>query len=100
MHNLVFCFTEHFASSYNCQNIINQCQIITFLTFKSDNVAKSRKDLKEILFQINKRYIYYHLTFHLVQLLSTFSLFQVGIEGKCEWIIGEGGGGGGRKRVC
>ena len=48
MHNLVFCVTEHFACSYYCQAIINQCQIITFLILKSDNMAKLRIELKSI----------------------------------------------------
>ena len=39
----------------------NQCQIITFLTLKTDNIAKLRIELKSILLEIpsnkNKRYI-------------------------------------------
>ena len=50
-HDLVFCFTEHFACNYNCQGIINQCHIITYLTLKSDNIAKSRTELKDSMTQ-------------------------------------------------
>ena len=32
--------------------LINQCQIITFLILKSDNIENSRIDLKGIIFQV------------------------------------------------
>ena len=32
---------------------LNQCQIITFLTLKTDNIAKQRIDLKSILLEIH-----------------------------------------------
>ena len=32
--------------------LINQCQIITFLIFKSDNIENSRIDLKGIILQV------------------------------------------------
>ena len=32
--------------------LINQCQIITFLIFKSDNIENSRIELKGILLQV------------------------------------------------
>ena len=49
-YDLMFQVNPLPSISYYCQSIINQCQIITFLILKSDNIAKSRKDLKEILF--------------------------------------------------
>ena len=52
------------------RSLINQCQIITFLILKSDNIKKSRIDLKGIILQVpsNQSYIYYYFTLHLVHL--------------------------------
>ena len=35
-----------------CASAPNQCQIITFLTLKTDNIAKLRVELKRILLEI------------------------------------------------
>ena len=52
--------------------LINQCQIITFLILKSDNIENSRIDLKGIIFQVPSNQIKVTLTiilpFNLVQL--------------------------------
>ena len=77
MHNLVFCFTEHFACSYYCQ-----CKIITFLTLNSDNIAKPRISLKGILLTMPANKIK-DTSFNLGDLL-----FHIEVEGKCGWIIG------------
>ena len=76
-----------------------QCQIITFLILKSDNISKSRIDLKKYFYQIkNKRYIYNHLTLPLgtFVIYIYFLLFHVKIEEKKMWVDywGEGGGKG------
>ena len=77
--------------------LINQCQIITFLILKSDNIENSRTELKGIVLQVRSNQIKVTfiiiLPFNLVH-LSFFFLFHIEIEGKCGWIIGEGGGGG------
>ena len=52
MRSLFFCFTEHFACSYYCQGKIDQCQIISFLILKFDNISKLRIELKGILLRI------------------------------------------------
>ena len=66
--------------------LINQCQIITFLILKSDNIENSRIELKEVVLPVPSNQI--KVTFIII--LS--NLFHVEIEGKCGWIIGEGGG--------
>ena len=73
--------------------LINQCQIITFLILKSDNIENSRIELKGIVLpvpsnQIKVTFIII-LPFNLVHLLVF--LFHIEIEGKCGWIIGEEG---------
>ena len=62
--------------------LINQCQIITFLILKSDNIENSRIELKHLL-------LFYPSTWYICH----FFLFHIEIEGKCGWIIGGGGGG-------
>ena len=41
-------FRRHVPTKF----LINQCQIITFLILKSDNIEKSRKELKGIVLQV------------------------------------------------
>ena len=78
--------------------LINQCQIITFLILKSDNIENSRIELKGIVLQVRSNQI--KVTFIIILPFSTwyichFFLFHIEIEGKCGWIIGGGGGGKG-----
>ena len=78
--------------------LIHQCQIITFLILKSDNIENSRIELKGIVLQVRSNQI--KVTFTKLFYPSTwyichFFLFHIEIEGKCGWIIGGGGGGGG-----
>ena len=77
--------------------LINQCQIITFLILKSDNIENSRIELKGIVLQVRSNQIKVTfiiiLPFNLVHL--SFFLFHIEIEGKCGWIIRGGG-----QRVC
>ena len=70
----------------------DQCQIIIFLTLKTDNIAKLRIELKSILLEIpsNKIKGTYILNWYICDLVL---LFHIDIEGKCGWIIGRGGGG-------
>ena len=75
--------------------LINQCQIITFLILKSDNIENSRIELKGIVLpvpsnQIKVTFIII-LPFNLEQYICDFFLFHIDIEGKCGWIIGGGG---------
>ena len=87
--------------------LINQCQIITFLILKSDNIANSRIKLKGIVLPVPSNQI--KVTFIIIFLstwyICDFFLFHIEIEGKCGWIIGGpkgmlpssqiiGGGGG------
>ena len=78
--------------------LINQCQIITFLILKSDNIENSRIDLKGKILQVHvpsnqiKVTFIIILPFNLVHLW--FFLFHIEIEGKYGWIIGGG------QRVC
>ena len=77
------------------QSVPNNYISHTFLTLKTDNIAKLRIELKSILLEtpsnkIKGTYIY---KCKLVLLWSSFYFFT-GIEGKCGWII-EGGGGKG-----
>ena len=78
--------------------LINQCQIITFLILKSDNIENSRIDLKGIILQVTSNQIKVTfiiiLSFNLVH-LCFFFLFHIEIEGKYWWIIG-----GGEQRLC
>ena len=76
--------------------IINQCQIISFLILKSDEIENSRIELKETLLQVPSNQIKVTfiiiLPFNLVHLW--FFLFHIEIEEKCGWIIGGRGGKG------
>ena len=79
--------------------LINQCQIITFLILKSDNIENSRIKLKGIVLQVRSNQV--KVTFIIILpfnlYICHFFLFRREIEGKCGWIIGGGGGGGGGK---
>ena len=70
--------------------LINQCQIITFLILKSDNIENSRIELKGIVLQVPSNQIKVTfiiiLPFNLVHLW--LFLFHIEIEGKCGRIIG------------
>ena len=92
--------SRSFRRHVHTRFLINQCQIITFLILKSDNIENSRIELKGIVLpvpsnQIKVTFIII-LPFNLVHLC--FFLFHIEIEGKCGWIIGGpsqiiGGGG-------
>ena len=77
--------------------IINQCQIVTFLILKSDNIENSRIELKGIVLPVSSNQIkvvfllllFYPSTWY----ICDFFLFHIEIEVKCGWIIGGGGGG-------
>ena len=78
--------------------LINQCQIITFLILKSDNIENSGLELKGIVC----RYLSNQIKVIFIIIIPfqlgtfvTFFLFHIEIEGKCGWIIRRGGGGGG-----
>ena len=79
--------------------IINQCQIVTFLILKSDNIENSRIELKGIVLPVSSNQIkvvfllllFYPSTWY----ICDFFLFHIEIEVKCGWIIGGGGGGTG-----
>ena len=51
--------------------LINQCQIITFLILKSDDIENSRIELKGIVLP-KESYIYYYFTLQ----LGTFVIFS------------------------
>ena len=76
--------------------LINQCQIITFLILKSDNIENSRIESTGIVLQVRSNQIkvifIIILPFNLVH-LSFFFLFHIEIEGKCRGIIVAGRGG-------
>ena len=80
--------------------LINQCQIITFLILKSDNIENSRIDLKGIILKVPSNQIKVTfiiiLPFNLVYfgIFVIFFLFHIEIEGKYGWIIGGGEGRG------
>ena len=79
---------------------INQCQIITFLILKSDNIENSRIEMKGIILQVcsNQIKVLLLLLFDpSTWYICHFYLFHIEIEGKCGWIIWWGGGG---QRVC
>ena len=69
---------------------INQCQIITFLILKSDNIENSRVELKGIVLPVPSNQIkatfllFYPSTWY----ICDFFLFHIEIEGLCGWIIG------------
>ena len=67
--------------------LINQCQIITFFILKSDIIENSRIELKEIVLPVPSNQIKVHL-------------IHIEIEGKCGWIIGGWGWGGGKGYVA
>ena len=75
--------------------LINQCQVITFLILKSDNLENSRIVLKGIVLPVPSNQI--KVTFIIILpfngTFAIFFLFHIEIEGKCGWIIGGGGGG-------
>ena len=64
-------------------------------------IENSRIDLKGIILQVPSNQIKIKLKLHLLLFypstwyICDFFLFHIRIEGKCGWIIGEGGGGGG-----
>ena len=74
----------------------NQCQIITFFTLKTANIANLRLELKSIYLEItsNKKrtYINKFINWYTCDLVL---LFHIDVEEKCGWIIGGGGGGKG-----
>ena len=76
--------------------LINQCQIITFLILKSDNIENSRIELKGIILQVRSIQIKLHLLlfYPSTWYICDIFLFHIEIEGKCGWIIGGG------QRVC
>ena len=80
--------------------LINQCQIITFLILKSDNIENSRIELKVINLQVPSNKLKFHLLlfYPSTWYICDFFLFHIEIEEKCGWIIGGGGGGGGGGR--
>ena len=53
--------------------LINQCQIITFLIFKSDNIENSRIELKGIVLQVPSNQV--KVTFIII-LLFNFVIFS------------------------
>ena len=75
--------------------LINQCQIISFLILKSDNIENSRIELKGIVLQVPSNQIKVTLLFNpSAWYICDIFLFHIEIEGKCGWIIGWGGGKG------
>ena len=79
-------FRRHVSTRF----LINQCQIITFLIFKSDNIENSRIELKGIVLQVRSNQISYINHYFTLQLgtFCHFFLFHIELEGKCGWIIG------------
>ena len=78
--------------------LINQCQIITFLILKSDNIENLRIESKGIVLQDLQIKLRLHLLlfYPSTWYICDFFLFHIEIEGKCGWINREGGGGGQR----
>ena len=75
-------FRRHVPTKF----FINQCQIITFLILKSDNIEISRIELKGIVLPVPSYQI--KVTFIIsTWYISDFFLFRIEIEGKCGWII-------------
>ena len=62
----------YFRRHVPTRSLINQCQIITFLILKSDNIENSRIELKGIVLP-DLSNIYYYFTFQ----LGTFVIFCV-----------------------
>ena len=64
----------------------SQCQIIIFLTLKTDNIAKLKIELKRKLLEIPSNKI--KGTYIKLYICYLVLLFHIDIEGKCGWIIG------------
>ena len=62
--------------------LINQCQIITFLILKSDNIENSRMELRGIVSTLQYGTFVFFFLFHIENVGGIF------------------GGGGGGQRVC
>ena len=77
--------------------LIHQCQIITFLIFKSDIIENSRIELRGIVLPVPQIKLKLHLLlfYPSTWYISDFFLFHIEIKGKGGWIIGGGG-----QRVC
>ena len=79
--------------------LINQCQIITFLILKSDNIEHSRIDLKGIILQVPSNQI--KVTFIILLLFYPptwyiCDIFPVSHRNRRKmWVDYWGGGGGG-----
>ena len=87
-------FRRHVPTKF----LINQCQIITFLILKSDNIENSRIDLKGKILQAPSNQIKVTfiiiIPFNLVHLcVCFFFLFHIEIDGKYRWIMGGRGKG-------
>ena len=76
--------------------LIHQCQIITFLIFKSDIIENSRIELRGIVLPVPQIKLKLHLLlfYPSTWYISGFFLFHIEIKGKGGWIIGGGGGKG------
>ena len=68
---ICFCLLQFYAE--------NQCQITAELILKSDNIAKSGKELKRMQtgFKFNKGYLY----FHFIHRLGTFVIYFFTVSG-------------------
>ena len=78
--------------------LINQCQIITFLIIKSDNIENSRTELKGIVLQVPSNQI--KVTFIIILPFNFQHLwfFPVSHRNYMKmWVGYRGGGGGGAK---
>ena len=75
-------FRRHVPTKF----LINQCQIITFLILKSDNIENSRIELKGIILPVPSNQI--KVTFIIsTWYICNFFLFHIEIEGKYGWVI-------------
>ena len=74
-------------------------QIVTVLILKSDNIAKSRIELKGKFLPIpsNTKNVHNHFTHQLRTFMIFFLLFPIEIEESVAGLLGLGGGGGGAK---
>ena len=72
-------------------------QIVTVLILKSDNIAKSRIELKGKFLPIpsNTKNVHNHFTHQLRTFMIFFLLFPIEIEESVAGLLGLGGGGGG-----
>ena len=74
--------------------LINQCQIITCLILKSDNIENSRIELKGIVLPLICQSLQIKFKLHLLLFypsswyICDFFLFHIQTEGKRGWIIG------------